>query len=234
MPLNSIAGFEFDTRVAAVFPDMIRRSVPGYASTLSMIGLLAQKVLTENCHAYDLGCSLGAATLSIREHTRAQNVSIIAVDNAPAMLEQCATLLGNTQTSPTVELRCEDIRTTPIENAALVVLNFTLQFVPIADRLPLLTKIRNGMNPQSALVLSEKITHDNPSTHDLFVELHHDFKRLHGYSTLEIAQKRSALENILIPESLDSHKQRLANAGFKRCEVWFQCLNFVSIIAFPE
>lgn len=226
-----VGPFVFDQRVADVFPDMIQRSVPGYASTLSMIGLLAARCVGECGTAYDLGCSLGAATFAMREHITADNARIIAVDNAPAMIERCREALGKLDKAPTVELHCEDIRTTSIKDASLVVLNFTLQFIPKEERIDLLKRIHAGMRSGGVLVISEKICFENEASQELLTELHHDFKRLNGYSDLEIAQKRSALENVLTPETLDAHRRRLSEAGFKHSEVWFQCLNFASLIA---
>lgn len=233
-PRDCVGGFVFDEQVSAVFPDMIRRSVPGYASTLSMIGLLAQKYVTANSHVYDLGCSLGAATLAIRQHILERPAHIVAIDNAPAMLKRCAEIIGDSSAQPHVELRCESIQDTHIENASMVILNFTLQFLPIQERLPLLQKIHAGMQSGGVLVLSEKIAHPDPQTQQLMIELHHAFKRSQGYSDLEIAQKRTALENVLIPETLHTHKERLASARFSRVEVWFQCLNFASWVAFKD
>lgn len=231
-PMNTVGEFVFDQRVAEVFPDMIQRSVPGYMSTLATIGRLANRYACAHSHVYDLGCSLGAATMTMHENIHVEGVSMIAVDNSAPMLEKCRANLKNLASTPAIELRCEDIRETVIANASVVVLNFTLQFVPIDERLSLLQKIHAGMQSGAVLILSEKVCFDNPDTQELLSSLHHDFKRLQGYTDLEIAQKRNALENILVPESIQAHKDRLNQAGFARSEVWLQCLNFASFIAF--
>ena len=232
-PLQQMIDFKFDERVVAVFPDMIQRSVPGYAMIISNIGILAGKYAQAGSHCYDLGCSLGAATLAMRQRITQPNCDIIAVDNSPAMIERGRELLA-LDTLPTVPVTmvCSDLQEVTVENASVVVLNFTLQFIPPEKRLALLQRIRRGLRPGGILILSEKIAFAEPGQQQFFDELHHDFKRANGYSDLEISQKRSALEKVMIPETLTCHQERLQAAGFASFELWFQCFNFVSMVAF--
>ena len=124
-----------------------------------------------------------------------------------------------------------DIRTAAMENASMAVLNFTLQFLPPDQRGALMQRIARAMRPGGVLVISEKLVFDDDAVNDLFIDLHHQYKRSQGYSDLEIAQKRAAIEKVLVPDTLSTHKKRLAEAGFSRSEVWFQCFNFASILA---
>lgn len=227
---QNIVDFVFDENVANVFSDMIRRSVPGYESIVTMLGVFAEQYVTDDSNVYDLGCSLGASTLSMRSRLLHKNCKMIAIDNSEAMAERCRQNIG-LQEGPSVEVSCDDIRKINIESASLAVLNFTLQFLPLEDRESLLANIANNMLPGGALVLSEKITFEDPAECALNEELHLAFKKANGYSELEIAQKRSAIENVLIPETLAVHLERLKNAGFSKAQVWFQCYNFVSIVA---
>jgi tRNA (cmo5U34)-methyltransferase len=225
-----IAEFVFDERVAAVFPDMVLRSVPGYATIINMIGTLADQRVATGSNCYDLGCSLGAAALAIRQGVRERPCHIIAVDRSLPMLRRARQRIEAGQGAP-IDLVCADIRDVEIRRASMVVLNFTLQFVSLEWRLPLLQSIHDGMLPGGMLVLSEKIRLPSASAEGLFVAMHHAFKRVQGYSELEISQKRAALDKVLIPEPLELHKERLKRVGFKVVEVWFQCFNFVSLIA---
>jgi len=226
-----IGEFVFDERVANVFSDMIQRSVPGYQTTISTISELASRFVKPNSQVYDLGCSLGAATLAMRHRIQAEGVEIVAVDNSPAMIQGCEQNVAADKAPTAVRVVRANLQDIEIENASLVVLNFTLQFIPVAERLALLKKICDGLLPGGKLVLSEKVLLPDAYLNDLTIDLHHRFKKAHGYSDLEVAQKRSALENTLIPETVDCHKQRLAEAGFARADVWYQCFNFLSIIA---
>lgn len=230
-PLPQVADFAFDDSVVKVFPDMIKRSVPGYATIINMIGNLAERYAQADSLCYDLGCSLGAATLAMRHRIQAANCSIVGVDNSEAMIAQCQQVISADSAETEVRLHCADLVDFPVENASVVVLNFTLQFVEVEKRAEILRKIYAGLKPNGVLILSEKLAFDDEQHQALMIELHHNFKRANGYSDLEIAQKRSAIENVLIPETLATHRQRLKNAGFASVDVWFQCFNFASIIA---
>ena len=233
-PLKHVGSFTFDEMVVDVFPDMIARSVPGYASVLAMTAELAERFAQAESRVYDLGCSLGASTIPMRARVPA-NCEIIAVDSSAAMINRLRDILSqNDAARPNVchvQLVEDDIRKVEILNASFAVLNFTLQFIPVDERESLLREIASGLNDGGALVLSEKVHFDDPDQQALMTELHHDFKRAHGYSELEIAQKRTALENTLITETIEQHQQRLHGAGFSNVSLWFQCFNFISILA---
>lgn len=230
-PQEKIVDFEFNEDVARVFPDMIRRSVPGYSTLITMLGLLAQEYAQANSNVYDLGCSLGAASLSMRRRIPHHDCRIIAVDNSEAMLQQCSENIADDISPIACDVLCVDIRDLVIERASVVVLNFTLQFLPPEERQALLENIYNGLLPGGVLVLSEKIIFNNADEAALQDKLHLGFKKANGYSELEISQKRSALENFLIPESLLLHHERLEQIGFQQSITWFQCFNFASILA---
>ncbi len=230
-PHAAVAAFRFDAHVARVFADMIRRSVPGYGLLLEMIGVVTAQYAQPGSTLYDLGCSLGASTLAMRHHAPA-GCRLVAIDNAPAMIERAQANLAADAASTPVELRCEDIRQTVFTPpVSLVTCNLTLQFVPAAERSALLGRIAAALTDGGALILSEKITVPDPAHDGTLVALHHGFKRAQGYSALEIAQKRTALETVLVPDTLDTHIARLHAAGFRQVVPWFQCFNFVSLLA---
>jgi len=230
-PLDAIAGFAFDERVVQVFPDMIQRSVPGYSTIIAMTGVLAERYAQPQTRCYDLGCSLGASTLAMRAQLDRRECEIVAIDNSPAMLERCQALISADAHTTPVTLQLADINEATIDNASVAVMNFTLQFIAPAQRETLLGRIAGNMRPGGVLVLSEKIRFDDPHLQQLNTDLHHAFKRANGYSDLEIAQKRSALENVLMPETLAAHRERLQRVGFASVDVWFQCFNFASLVA---
>ncbi|MBI3561809.1 MAG: carboxy-S-adenosyl-L-methionine synthase CmoA [Gammaproteobacteria bacterium] len=231
MPRDMIVDFVFDEQVARVFPDMIRRSVPGYESILTLLGLFAQEYAQANTNLYDLGCSTGAATLALRRRISQPGCRIYAIDNSTSMVEVCRANLQHHAATTPVEVVCADIQQVGIENASLVVLNFTLQFIAPGERSRFLRKIYAGLNPGGVLVLSEKILLEDPLGQRFEEDLHLAFKKANGYSELEISQKRSALEKILIPETPAQHRQRLQQAGFQQVYRWFQALNFISFAA---
>lgn len=224
--------FVFDASVADVFTDMINRSVPGYATIISMIGVLANRYCSSGSTIYDLGCSLGGATMSMAHHIERQDYKIVAVDNSEAMISRFEKSLGSSPKKQQIELLCADIADVEIRDASVVVLNFTLQFIAQERREQLMRRIYSGMKPGGILILSEKIKLADADLNALLIDMYHQFKQAQGYSELEISQKRSALENVLIPETIAQHKSRLLDAGFASVDSWFQCFNFASMIAF--
>lgn len=230
-PLGKVPKFVFDSSVVDVFPDMIQRSVPGYQTIINHTGELADRFVQKNSYCYDLGCSLGASTLAIRERIEDRNATVFAVDSSQAMLDKLDTILLSQPSDTKTKLIKNDICDIQINNASLVVLNFTLQFVPLARRSELISAIYKGLNPKGCLIISEKLHFEPESLNKLLTELHHQFKRDQGYSELEISQKRDAIDKVLMPETLTSHIQRLKDCGFKSVSPWFQCYNFGSMIA---
>ncbi|MEH6347347.1 MAG: carboxy-S-adenosyl-L-methionine synthase CmoA [Bermanella sp.] len=225
-----LGDFAFDEAVARVFPDMIKRSVPGYTTIIPMIGVISEQYSQDNSHLYDLGCSLGASLLAMRHGVKAKNCKVVGIDNAEAMLSQCQTYVDKDSNTVPVELHLGDITQFDYENASVITLNFTLQFIDSDKRQALIQKLYDAMLPGGALILSEKICFEG-SEQSLQEQLHWDFKRANGYSELEISQKRSALENVLLPETAQDHIDRLKQAGFTQASQWYQCFNFTSFIA---
>lgn len=236
-PLEQVPDFVFNEDVVRVFPDMIKRSVPGYPTIVENLGVLAARFAQPHTALYDLGASLGAVTQSLRRHVRHDGCRVIAVDNSAAMVERCRQYLtaqdSMFQELQPVQVIEADILALPFEPASVVAMNFTLQFIAPEQRLALLARIHQALLPGGALILSEKLRFDDVQEQDLLNDLHLDFKRANGYSDLEIAQKRSAIEHVMKPDTLQAHQERLHSAGFSKVIPWFQCLNFASLIALP-
>ena len=240
-PLDKAARFSFDEQVVACFPDMIRRSVPGYGQVLAMLPIFARRHCKYRqqsdsgqrvSRVYDLGCSLGAASMALAGEFEPQDLQIKAIDISPAMTTEASTLLTENYPAHNIEVITADIRDVEFEPCDMVILNLTLQFLPAADRVAVLEKIYAALSEGGILVLTEK-THAFDEQYDAWlVERYYDFKRANGYTEMEISGKRNALENVLITDTLDGHHARLAQVGFQRHLTWFQFLNFVSIVAF--
>jgi len=226
---DDISDFRFDESVVAVFDDMVKRSVPGYEVMIQMVGLIARTYGKDHTNYYDMGSSTGAITLALALNNKHKNNKFIAVDNSPQMVKKCQKNLSGKIDN--FEIVCADIKDVSIENASIVVLNLTLQFVDVEKRFKLIKKIYDGLIPGGALIISEKIHFDNKENQEQLASLHLDFKRANGYSELEIANKRQSLENILVTESKQTHLERLKICGFKESSCYFQCLNFASFLS---
>ena len=223
--------FTFDSRTAGVFDDMVGRSVPFYHEIQRMTTELAADFGVPGTNLYDLGCATGT-TLIACEPVVDPAVRFIGVDNSPQMLEKARVKLDALPSTRDRSLVLgdlhEDLR---IENASVVILTLTLQFVRPLHRERVVRTIAEGLNPQGALILVEKLTENDTLFNRLFIKYYYDMKRRHGYSEMEIAQKREALENVLIPYHLEENESLLRRCGFSKFQVWFRWYNFCGMIA---
>lgn len=230
-PLSELVDFSFDEKTVAVFPDMINRSVPGYSLMQSLTGLVAAEVVTENSRVYDLGCSLGASSLSVINSVGHHDYELQLVDQSRAMIEQARELLSGHKPGMHINFAELDVRAVNIENASLVMLNLVLQFLPVEDRQALMSGIFAGLNEGGVLLLSEKTAAEVSHSQETVDRLYRRFKKRSGYSDLEISQKRQALENVMRIESPEMHIERLKTAGFNQIVPVFRALGFVTLMA---
>ena len=226
-----VVDFAFDETVVKVFADMIRRSVPGYEAILSLLSVIGSQYIRDNSKVYDIGCSLGAGLAALTAQVNLKSVQYIAVDTSSQMLEKARSNLLDFVPKEQLLLLNQRAQDLSIEDASLVLMNFTLQFVEPDDRMDVIQKVYHGLNPGGVLVLSEKWHYESSRVDQDLTDLHHRFKALNGYSDLEISQKRTAIENVMITDSRDKQEKRLYKAGFNTVFPWFQCLNFGSLIA---
>jgi len=154
-----------------------------------------------------------------------------AVDNSEAMVDKCRQTFKSYMPGADATCRQEDIRQFGISDASVVVINFTLQFLPPEDRQAVLTNIYKGMRPGGVLILSEKTRLEDEERNQMRDALYHQFKTANGYSELEISQKRSALEKVMKLDTSETHEERLCKAGFSQPMQWFQCFGFISLMA---
>ena len=228
---KKIDPFEFNAEVAGVFKDMLHRSIPSYPSTIETIESLTQQYIQPGSNCYDLGCSLGAATLAIEKGINVKGCKIFAVDNSQPMINKCQSNINNEVTHVPIEIINDDILNIDINNASVVIMNYTLQFIDKNKRQLMIDKIYSGLRKGGLFLLSEKITNENEIIRDQLIKLHHDFKYKNSYSRFEINQKKAALEEVLVCDDSPTHYSRFKKAGFINFGLWMQHFNFVSYIA---
>ena len=227
---DKVEDFVFDEKVVNVFEDMIRRSVPGYAAVNQLLSSVATQFVTANTNVYDLGCSLGEASLCLANSICQDRVEIYAVDSSQPMIEKLVTKLANLNISNIHPVQ-DDVLEIEIKNTSFVVLNYTLQFIQRSKRKEFINKIHTGLIERGALFISEKISYEDKTEDKLMQDLHENFKREHEYSDLEISQKREALENVLVRDTHGEHLIRLKEAGFSSVSALCKYLNFVTYLA---
>ena len=223
--------FEFNARVADVFDDMLDRSVPFYKDVIEMTGDILGRSLQTGDTVYDLGCSTGTTLLHLARMLGSQDLMFIGLDNSKAMLDKAFRKAEMFSMADRIVFREQEITRADFSGAGGVILNYTLQFISPPLRLDFLKNIHNGLRPGGVLILSEKVVSQDKGLNEQFLDSYHQYKKKRGYSELEIANKREALENVLIPLSIRENMNMLMQAGFSRAETFFQWFNFASIIA---
>ncbi|MDD2566571.1 MAG: carboxy-S-adenosyl-L-methionine synthase CmoA [Thiovulaceae bacterium] len=220
--------FEFDEEVAAVFDDMLRRSVPFYEESQKVAEFFILKKLQEGGVLYDLGCS--TATFLIRLQRKLKNdVLLIGLDNSEAMLEHARKKCEAFGADITVA--CADILEYEYKPADVFLSNYTLQFIRPLVREELVKKIADSLKKEGIFIFSEKVISHHSKLNKELIECYYDFKKAQGYSEYEIMQKREALENVLVPYSESENIKMALNSGFSHCEVIFRWANFATFIA---
>jgi tRNA (cmo5U34)-methyltransferase len=232
LPLSSVKDFAFDENTAAVFDDMIERSVPLYQDIQHATARLCRCLAQDQSRVYDLGCASGTTLVLLAEHLAERPIEIIGIDNSGPMLEECEKKIAASGWNERILVEQADIRTYQPEHASVIILNYTLQFLPVKERAAVLKRLASGLLPGGALLLSEKVTHRSETLNRVLYDMHHQFKRSRGYSDLEIAQKRDSIENVLVPLSTEENCALLRDAGFREVEVYAKWYNFASFIAF--
>lgn len=231
-PIVRASGFQFDRTVAEVFDDMLDKSIPFYQEVQRMTAELARNFVQPGTTVVDLGCSTGTTLALFCRAIQDPTVRFVGYDSSAPMLEKCREKLSRLGCLDRCTLVQQDLNDEfHIEETSVVAMNYTLQFVRPLHRDTLIRNLYQGLRPQGCLLLSEKILSPNSYLNSLYIDLYYEFKRRNGYSDLEIAQKREALENVLVPYKIEEDFQLLQRNGFQACDLFFRWYNFASFIA---
>ena len=226
-----VKDFTFGKQTAAVFDDMLDRSVPFYAEIQRMVSELAIDFSVEGTNLYDLGCSTGNTFLAL-DHKVPADIQFIGVDSSQEMLDRAKAKFKQHGLRHPYELLCADLnRGVQVTNASVVVMNLTLQFIRPLQRQQLMKSVADGLNHQGCLILIEKVLSQDSTLNRLFIKYYYAFKARQGYSRMEIAQKREALENVLVPYRLEENRELVLSSGFRECDAFFKWYNFSGLLA---
>ncbi len=233
-PMDGVKPFEFNAEVAKVFEDMADRSIPWYRQVEEMTASLSVSFYQPGTVLFDLGCSTATGTLlaahSLQE-AGFEHPRLVGVDNSEAMCirarEKVSGIYG--EESP-VSIRHQSVEECEIHDASVVVMNYTLQFIPPLKREAIIRRIYDGLVHNGVLIVSDKTTQSHTDVSRIFIEKYYDYKRANGYSELEISQKREALDNVLIPYSVEEEEALFREAGFAAVDRFFCWYNFSSFL----
>ena len=226
-----IDDFNFGKKTAEVFDDMLNRSVPYYSEMQRMIKEITTEFSAEGTNVYDLGCSTGTSFLYLDDSVK-KGVTFVGIDSSQEMLDKARKKLAAAHLNHKTKLVCHDLnKNFEVKNASVVIMNLTLQFIRPLYRERTIAAISKGMNDSGCLILIEKVLSPHSTINRLFIKFYYDFKRRNGYSDMEIAQKREALENVLVPYHFDENRELLLKNGFRSCDIFFRWYNFCGILA---
>lgn len=226
-----VKDFDFGKKTAAVFDDMLARSVPFYAEMQRMLGEIVTDFAQEGSNLYDLGCST-CTTLLTLDPLLPAGVRFVGVDSSADMLRLAREKLVKAKVKREYELLRADLNQgVEVENASVVIMSLTLQFVRPLHRQQIIRSIAQGTNAGGCLLVIEKVLSRDSDLNRYFIKYYYDFKRRNGYTDMEIAQKREALENVLIPYRLEENRELFLKSGFSQCDVFFKWYNFCGMIA---
>ncbi len=224
--------FTFNEQVAEVFDDMLNRSIPFYAEVIDSMAEVVRRLAPAGTTLYDLGCSTGTTLLELVNRLPELDLDYVGIDNAPAMIAKARRKAKLFARGGRVRFIEGDITTVDLPDAGLILCNYTMQFLRPLTRPGFARRLHDALPEGGLCIFSEKVISHEPRLNRAFIELYHRFKLQQGYSELEIAAKREALENVLIPCSTRENIELFEGAGFRRVETFFQWFNFASFIAF--
>ncbi|MCK5111881.1 MAG: carboxy-S-adenosyl-L-methionine synthase CmoA [Arcobacteraceae bacterium] len=221
--------FEFDEEVASVFDDMLNRSIPFYDEMLNLTTSFALKYCSEKSIIYDLGCSTASTLINIAHKSKLKDLELIGIDNSDAMLERA----GQKSKAYGLDIKLvnDDIFNVELKKSSVIISNYTLQFIRPLQREKLIKKIYDSLEEGGVFIFSEKVISDDKILNKLMIDEYYEFKKKKGYSEFEIAQKREALENVLIPYTYEENKKMIKDVGFKQFDCLFKWVNFATFIA---
>ncbi len=229
--MKTVPCFTFDRTIARAFDDMVTRSIPFYGELQRMIGELTARFVQRHTNVYDLGCATGTTLCVLSKTISDGSVRFYGLDNSPEMLTLAERKVAGLDDRRITFLLQDLASPVKLVKPSVVIMAFTLQFLKPPRRRDLIESIHDSLTPNGSLILCEKVRGSDSRINRLLADFHQAFKRRNHYTELEIAQKRQALEKVLIPYRLDENVRLLSDCGFPSVEVFFRWFNFAGLIA---
>lgn len=226
--------FEFNADVAEVFDDMAQRSIPFYLPVQKQMLALIESLNPNFKKLVDLGCSTGSFIFALAEQMNSPDKFYVGLDLSQNMIEQSQKKLTQLNLAGQFDWQCASMLDCDFHDMDVVILNYTLQFIDPEERLQLLTKMQTQLKKGCLVFVSEKLKMQQPEFQKSFTEVYEQFKRGNKYSNLEIAQKRKALENVLVPFTEQENLALFEKAGFTKVDCFFRWFNFASFVLIKE
>lgn len=220
--------FEFDEKVATVFDDMLHRSIPFYDQNLELICRYIAAVASDGDRLLDIGCSTGNLLLNVNTYAK-QKLTLEGIDSATSMINKAKEKASAYEVA--MELAVADAFEYDFGSKNIIVCNYLLQFIRPLNRHKLVQKIYESLDNDGFFICSEKVVFEDKRYDKKIIDIYYEYKQNQGYSKTEIVQKREALENVLIPYTIEENTKMFKDAGFESVQTLFQWANFVTFVA---
>ena len=217
----------FDEAVAAVFDDMLGRSIPQYEAMRDAVTSITNTFACDGDTILDIGCSNGIGLERIVDRL-GDRCNYIGVEISEPMIAQAIERLGDRK----VSIHKQDLRFEFSDCHPSVILSvLTLMFIPVEYRQRVLSRCYSQMKEGGVIIVVEKVLGETADLNDLYVSEYLDMKAKHGYSKEEIDRKRYSLEGVLVPLTAQWNEQMLRGAGFKYIDCFWRWMNFAGWVA---
>jgi tRNA (cmo5U34)-methyltransferase len=213
----------FGNGLATVFDDHVQRSIPGYLELHRKCIELVQLLVQPGDVIYDLGSSTGSLTEQL--HHAAPGARVIGIDSEPEMVNEAR------RRAPHIEFICESVTSPRLEQAAVTLALYVLQFTPVKTRLETLRQIRRSLTPSGVFIWAEKVRYEDQGEQSLVDAAYRQFKRDQGFTEAEIEEKARSLVGVLVPLTERENVELLEKAGFRSIEPLFEDLCFRAWVA---
>lgn len=221
----------FDGPVAAVFDDMLARSIPQYAVMRDAVFEVGSRFVKPGTTVLDLGASRGEGLAPFVARFGALNAYVAAEVSVP-MLDALRTRFSSAIAAQQLRVEPVDLRGGyPDVQASLTLAILLLQFTPIEHRPFIARRIYDHTLPGGAVIVVEKVLGSTALLHQTFIDRYHALKTTHGYSVEEVERKRLSLEGVLVPISAAWNEDLLRQAGFTTVECFWRWMNFGAWVA---
>lgn len=225
--------WRFTQDVVDVFPEHVRASVPFYDAIQDLVAEAADWLLPHEGLLADLGASTGTTVDRITHRHPHRRLRAVLYDVEKTMLDKAA---DNLREAPAdrIEYVQARIQDAPLQHtdADLTVSLFTLQFLPLRDRVSALRNARLAATETGALIVAEKVRPSDSRWSEIANDASHDWKAAHGIPDTAIRAKARALRGVLAPHPHSTLVQVVTAAGWCAPEVLFRWHSWMVLGAF--
>ena len=212
---------------ASTFDEHINASIPGYDQLVEKCVGLSRRFVQNHTSVVDLGCTTGKLLerLSNQNHPSRKKSRYIGIDVEPTFRKQ-----WKLRKARNTQFVVDDICRFPFERVSYACNLFTLPFIPVPDKIPLLKRIHAGLVEGGAMLIAEKIYASTGRLQDALTFQFYDHK-LKSFSECELLNKERSLRGQMTLLTEAELREGLRAAGFREVEAVWGNFPFLALLA---